>query len=89
MRVERQWPGAIHTDPVRRVESGHVLVLESYDLEHFVGELANARAEGWELVSVNAVAWVPQVQMRYVATHVRGVVSAPMGMEMAGGVGNE
>jgi hypothetical protein len=86
---ERQVP---HVDVVRRVESGHVLYLGSFDLDEMVGQVADDRAGGWELVGPIMEAEYregPVSLTWYSATLVRGVPGSDVGMEMDGGVGDE
>lgn len=104
--AERSRP--MHVDVVRRVESGHVLVLESWNLPELVGQIADDRALGWELVGgvTRSQKWEeeleypndPSIRRKvlveyrtplYVATLVRGIPGSALGMDIAGGVGNE
>lgn len=97
--AERSRP--LHVDVVRRVESGHVLVLESHDLEELVGQIADDQEKGWRLAgglsvcgrtdaeetwSMAEAARPPRI---YTATLTRGVPGSCARMQIAGGVGSE
>lgn len=90
--AERSRP--LRVDVVRRVESGHVLVLESHDLDELVGQIADDQALGWRLAGALAVSMYAKdiregdrgvswlVEREYTATLVRGVPGSPLGMDM-------
>jgi len=85
---ERRETNEMHVDVVQRVESGHVLMLFSQEVNELVGQLADDQSSGWRLVG--PVQITPSVLGPcYTATLTRGVPGSPLGMEMGGGVGNE